>query len=73
MLKFIKPQVSNSNHKETNILEPERDKNGKLKDDSPYLIFKGYKGYHSYATSENNRAHGGASIWVRDGIPHKPL
>ena len=58
---------------ETNILEPERDKNGKLKDESPYLIFNGYKGYHSYATSENNRAHGGASIWVKDGIPHKPL
>ena len=40
---------------------------------SVYLDFKGYEGYHAYATNENGKAHGGASIWVRNGVPHIPL
>jgi exonuclease III len=60
---------------ETNILAPDPndlDHEGKVKE-SPFLKFKGYEGYHSYATNENGTAHGGASIWVRNGVPHKPL
>ena len=60
---------------ETNILAPnphDLDHEGKLKI-SPYLKFKGYEGYHSYATAENGVAHGGASIWVRNGVPHLPV
>ena len=60
---------------ETNILPPDPnilDDEGKVKE-SYYLKFKGYQGYHSYATNENGKAHGGASIWVWNGIPHKEL
>ena len=60
---------------ETNILPPnpnDLDHEGKVKI-SPYLKFKNYEGYHSYATAENGVAHGGASIWVRNGVPHLPV